>query len=87
MFKQSDKITAYMPFVRKEINWYYYLFYHLITQNAMVNVQKLYCKTNTKIDITKFKCQIIESLLRKKRLRSSLSNHKLKKLSIYKTVN
>lgn len=73
----SDQMVSYTPFIRKTTKWYLRLFFHLIMQTTMINAWKLYCDVNRKIGITEFKCQIIESLLSKKRLSSSLSNHKL----------
>uniref|UniRef100_A0A7I4Z224 DDE_Tnp_1_7 domain-containing protein n=1 Tax=Haemonchus contortus TaxID=6289 RepID=A0A7I4Z224_HAECO len=40
----SDQMAAYTPYLRKTSKWYIRLFYHLITQTALVNAWFHYCE-------------------------------------------
>lgn len=44
----SDQMYAYTSFVRKTTKWYLRLFFHLITQTALVNAWRLYCSAKRK---------------------------------------
>ncbi|VDL68950.1 unnamed protein product [Nippostrongylus brasiliensis] len=60
----SDQMAAYTPFVRKTTKWYIRLFFHLLTQTAVINAWFLYCKIkSTKSRLNDFKLEIVESLL------------------------
>lgn len=76
----SDQMSFYTPFVQKTIKWYLKIYFHLITQTALVNAWKLYCKLKVRILFMEFKCQIIEAfLLEERRPRLSCNNHKIVK--------
>ena len=63
---QSDQIAAYSPFVRKTTKWYIRIFFHIITQTAVVNAWVLYNLLNNKTKLNEFKMILIESLLQEK---------------------
>ncbi|VDL74272.1 unnamed protein product [Nippostrongylus brasiliensis] len=59
----SDQMASYSPFVRRTCKWYIRLFFHLLTQTALVNAWKLYCATKERIGLTKFKILITREWL------------------------
>ncbi|WKY06417.1 hypothetical protein Q1695_006534 [Nippostrongylus brasiliensis] len=61
----SDQIAAYISFVRKTAKWYIRLFFHLLTQTALVNAWFLYSEKVKKIRINYFKELIVGDLLYK----------------------
>ncbi|KIH44577.1 hypothetical protein ANCDUO_25397 [Ancylostoma duodenale] len=78
---QSDQMAAYTPFVRKTTRWYLRIFFHLITQAAIVNAWRLYSNIMEKIRLTDFKLILIESLLQEEPQPSQTSDHKLEQLA------
>lgn len=61
----SDQMSSYSPCLRRTLKWYKRLFFHLVTATTVVNALHLYNKINNKkIDITKFKEEIVKELTR-----------------------
>ena len=58
----SDQMAAYSPFIRRTAKWYMRLFFHLVTQTALVNAWILYCQTN-RIQLNDFKISTAEILM------------------------
>ncbi|KAE9546596.1 hypothetical protein FO519_010192, partial [Halicephalobus sp. NKZ332] len=58
----SDQMAAYTPFVRKTAKWYMRLFFHLVTQTALVNAWILYTQRNS-IQFNDFKIDIARKLM------------------------
>ncbi|XGW33830.1 hypothetical protein V3C99_017916 [Haemonchus contortus] len=59
----SDQMASYTPFVRRTMKWYKRIFFHLITQTAVVNAWKLYKDVVKNIRLNDFKVEAVESLL------------------------
>ena len=77
---QSDQMTTYTPFVRKTCKWWIRIFFHLITQTALVSAWKLYKDMIGNIKINDFKKEIVESLLETERVFIPSMRHKLEEL-------
>ena len=73
----SDQMASYSPFVRKTTKWYIRLFFHLITQTAMVNAWRLYNDNIKRIKLVDFKIEVVESLLESERSYTPTTCHKL----------
>jgi hypothetical protein len=83
----SDQMASYSPYVRKTSKWYIRLFFHLLTQTALVNAWRLYSDHVQKIKLTDFKIEIIESLLDNERLCTLPTRHTLEELAGRKAVS
>uniref|UniRef100_A0A0N4WU61 DDE_Tnp_1_7 domain-containing protein n=1 Tax=Haemonchus placei TaxID=6290 RepID=A0A0N4WU61_HAEPC len=58
----SDQMASYTPFVRKTAKWYIRLFFHLLTQTALVNAWMLY-NQNSRMKFNDFKIAVAEILM------------------------
>lgn len=76
----SDQMAAYTPFLRRTTKWYIRLFFHLLTQTALVNSWRLYCDNVNKVKLNDFKIEIIESLLENDRQYVPKTKHWLEEL-------
>ena len=83
---QSDQLSAYTPFVRRTTKWYLRIFFHLMTQTALVNSWKLYNDIVEEIRPNDFKMNIIESLLENERVYAPATSHSLEELTGEKAV-
>lgn len=81
---QSDQMSAYSPFVRRTTKWYIRIFFHFVTQMAIVNSWRLFCDSKEKIRLNEFKMNLVESLLHGglNEAPSPRVNHKLEKARV-----
>ncbi|EPB69401.1 transposase, IS4 family [Ancylostoma ceylanicum] len=74
----SDQMASYCPYARKTTKWYLRMFFHIITQTAVVNAWHLFQEhSQTKMKIVDFKRRIVASILNLKRPSTPKSRHRL----------
>ena len=77
----SDQMSAYSPFLRKTSKWYVRLFFHLMTQTALINAWTLYNEVVKKVKFNDFKMDVVEALIADNSPRNvSNNNHKLEQV-------
>ena len=72
----SDQMAAYTPFIRKTTKWYMKIFFHLLTQTALVNAWVLY-NMKTRMKLNTFKYTVAKAYLKDNRGSSQRRKRKL----------
>ncbi|KAL4143772.1 hypothetical protein QTP88_006058 [Uroleucon formosanum] len=82
----SDQMNSYFTPLRKSIKWYYKVAFQLLLGTSVVNALVMYKElTGKSIQISQFRQQIIEKLIKKKRMKQ-LYPHLLENINWYKQM-
>jgi hypothetical protein len=83
----SDQMASYCPYIRKTTKWYLRIFFHVISQIAVVNAWSIHnMYYGTKMSLTDFKKCIVRSWLKLEAPETPTTKHKLEEVQGSKRV-